>query len=72
MTEISEPVRKAVELSTVDIAIGAQKLDQLCLLKGNPAMAYHARREVRKLEYQGISTIEAIQRVYRLVATDKL
>ena len=72
MTEIPDVVREAVELSTVDIAIGAQKLDELCLIKGNPAMAYHARREVKKLEYQGISTIEALQRVYRLVATDKL
>lgn len=72
MTEIPDTVREAVELSTVDIAIGAQKLDELCLIKGNPEMAYHARREVKKLEYQGISTIEALQRVYRLVATDKL
>lgn len=72
MTEISDNVRDAVELSTVDIAIGAQRLDRLCVLKNGPELAYHARREVKKLEYQGVPTIEAIHRVYRLVATDKL
>lgn len=72
MTEISDQVRKAVELSTVDIAIGAQKLDELCALKGGSELAYYARREVKKLEYQNIPTIEAIHRIYRLVATDKL
>ena len=72
MTEISDNLRKAVELSTVDIAIGAQKLEELCALKGGPELAYHARREVKKLEYQGLPTIEAIHKIYRLVATDKL
>lgn len=72
MNEVPSQIREAVELSTVDIAIGAHRLDNLCAIKGGPELAYHARREVKKLEYQGLSTIEAIHRVYRLVATDKL
>lgn len=71
--EFSTDVQEAVELSTLDIAIAGQKLDQLCVYKGGEEFARYARLEVRRREaYRGMSTIEAIQEVFRLVANEKL
>lgn len=72
MDDIPEELHKEIELRTVDIAIGGQKLDQLASLKGGGFLAYKARKEVRKLECEGLPTIKALYEVFKLVATDKL
>jgi len=71
MTEISDALRSQLELTTQDIAIAAYKLNELAGHFGGRELANHARREVKKLEYRGVSTLEAIRQVYHLVAKDK-
>jgi hypothetical protein len=71
--ELPVDVRSAVELSTLDIAIAGKKLDELAVYKGGSEFARYARLEVKRREaYRGMSTIEAIRDVYRLIAGDKL
>jgi hypothetical protein len=71
MSELAPELRQQIDLSTSDLAIAGLKLDQLAVAKGGQALARHARREVQKLEYNGVHTIEAIRDVYRQVAQDK-
>jgi hypothetical protein len=71
--ELPADVRSAVELSTLDIAIAGKKLDELAVFKGGSEFARYARLEVKRREHnRGMSTIEAIRDVYRLIAGDKL
>jgi hypothetical protein len=69
---ISEELMDVAKIHTLDIAIAGQKLDQLALAKGGETCAYTARQRVKRLEYDGLPTIEAIRDVFRLVANDKL
>lgn len=72
MDDIPEELHKEIKLRTIDIAIGGQKLDQLAFFKGGEFLAYKARSAVRKFEYEGLPTIKAIHKVFRLVVMDKL
>lgn len=70
--EIPADVESAVKLSTLDIAIAGQKLDQLAVYKGGEDFARYARLEVRRREARGMPTIEALHEVFRLIAGEKL
>lgn len=71
-TELTEEVRHLTELHTLDIAIAGQKLAELALLKGGEQLAYLARREVRKQEYNDIPTIVAMRNVFHLLLQNKI
>lgn len=72
MLILPDDVNGAVQQSANDIAAALQRVKEFAWIIGGEKMIYKAMQEVTKLEFYGMSALEACHTVYSQIADDNL